>query len=190
MDFAAMNLAACAEYLDRFIGEPIAKLFYAERHMPLELGLRWIEDDADYAFFLDTAYEEPDEPISLYIDHSGDGIADLFNSDNDESGGVTECEEERPSNDKEPVADDPMDIPNGAGIGPELGEDPQVELGEDPQVELNRTNEDEFLGLLCMPTGRDEETDTEEDSEDETCQEPTPISIQKLVGSSKNQFWE
>ncbi|KAL4576609.1 hypothetical protein LXL04_012705 [Taraxacum kok-saghyz] len=60
MDFAAMNLAACVEYLDRFIGEPIEKLFYAERHMPLELGVRWIEDDADYAFFLDTGYEEPD----------------------------------------------------------------------------------------------------------------------------------
>ncbi|KAL4570237.1 hypothetical protein LXL04_025888 [Taraxacum kok-saghyz] len=108
MDFAAMNLAACVEYLDRFIGEPIEKLFYAERHMPLELGVRWIEDDADYAFFLDTGYEEPDLPISMYIDHSGDGIADLFNSDNDESGGVTECEEERPTNDKEPVADDPI----------------------------------------------------------------------------------
>ena len=178
MDFAAMNLAACVEYLDRFIGEPIEKLFYAERHMPLELGVRWIEDDADYALFLDTGYEEPDLPISMYIDHSGDGIADLFNSDNDESGGVTECEEERPTNDKEPVADDPMDIPNDKEP---VADDPPVELGEDPQVELNRTNEDEFLGLLCVPNGRDEETDTEEDSEDETCQEPTPIFNPKIA---------
>ncbi|KAL4562553.1 hypothetical protein LXL04_034760 [Taraxacum kok-saghyz] len=174
MDFAAMDLVACVAYLDRFIGEPIENLFYAERNLPIELGIRWIEDDADYAFFLDTAYEEPGEPISLYIDHSGDRITDLFNTDSEKSGALTNWVEQRPSNDKEPVAEEPV----AAGRNEELELGP--ELGEDPQVELNRTNEDEFLGLLSVPAGRDEETDRNEDSEDEDCQEPTPIFNPKI----------
>ncbi|KAL4561002.1 hypothetical protein LXL04_033161 [Taraxacum kok-saghyz] len=61
---------------------------YSQRHVPFKKGIRFIEDDADYAFFLDTSLEEPLLPISIYLDHSGDGLAELFDSESDGSGNV------------------------------------------------------------------------------------------------------
>ncbi|KAL4591455.1 hypothetical protein LXL04_004421 [Taraxacum kok-saghyz] len=147
MDLTAIDLVAYAEYLERFIGETVEKPFYAQHNRPLEVGIRWIEDDVDYAFFLYTTFEELEEPISLYIAHSGDGLAELYNTDSDESGAVRECDE------------------------------------PDPQVNLNRKNDDDFLGLLYVPAGRNDDTDKSEILRMKHAKNPLPSSITKLVGS-------
>ena len=126
MDFTTMDFAARVEYLEMCIGEPIEKYFYAQHNIPLKVGIRWIEDDADDTFFLNTICEEPHEPISLYNYHSGNGLAELYNTYNEESGVVTECDEPGPTNANEPVAEYPVDHPNDVGMEQEIGEDPQV----------------------------------------------------------------
>ncbi|KAL4590360.1 hypothetical protein LXL04_003289 [Taraxacum kok-saghyz] len=126
MDFTTMDFAARFEYLEMCIGEPIEKYFYAQHNIPLEVGIRWIEDDTDYMFFLNTVFEEPHEPISLYNYHSGDGLDELYNTDNEESGAVTECDEPGPSNENEHVAEDLVEHPNDVGMEQEIGEEPQV----------------------------------------------------------------
>ncbi|KAL4591179.1 hypothetical protein LXL04_004130 [Taraxacum kok-saghyz] len=161
MDFAALDFDACVAYLERFLGEPCEKLYYAERNKPLDIGIRWVEDDVDYALFLDTAYEEPDVPISMYIDHGGDALDDLLNTDSAESGEVTQCEDQRPA----AVVDTPS-------ITADVLEQ---EIGVEPQVQLNKTDDDPFLGKLCVPGGSSDGYEGDEEGEKETGQEPTPI---------------
>ena len=161
MDFAALDFDACVAYLERFLGEPCEKLYYAERNKPLDIGIRWVEDDVDYALFLDTAYEEPDVPISMYIDHGGDALDDLLNTDSDESGEVTQCEDQRSA---------------AVGDTPSITADVlEQEIGVEPQVQLNKTDDDPFLGKLCVPGGSSDGYEGDEEGEEETGQEPTPI---------------
>ncbi|KAL4581477.1 hypothetical protein LXL04_017693 [Taraxacum kok-saghyz] len=149
-----MDFAACVAYLERFLGEPCEKLYYAERNKPLDIGIRWIEDDANYAFFLDTAYEEPDVPISMYIDHGGDALDDLLNTDSDESGEVTQCEEQGSTE---------------VGDTPYITEDVlEQEIGVEPQVQPNKTDDDPFLGKLCVLGGSIDGYEGDEEGEEET----------------------
>ncbi|KAL4559518.1 hypothetical protein LXL04_031658 [Taraxacum kok-saghyz] len=51
MDFPALDFDDFISYLERFTGETFEKVYYSQRHVPFKMGIRYIEDDADYAFF-------------------------------------------------------------------------------------------------------------------------------------------
>ncbi|KAL4579555.1 hypothetical protein LXL04_015706 [Taraxacum kok-saghyz] len=51
---------------------------------PLRRGIRFIEDEVDYAHFINIVYEDLDLPIFIYLDHSGDGLEDCGDSSSDE----------------------------------------------------------------------------------------------------------
>ncbi|KAL4580762.1 hypothetical protein LXL04_016964 [Taraxacum kok-saghyz] len=59
----------CYQLIEDRIGEPVEKLYYCVPGMPLSTGIRWIEDDVDYAFWLDTGEENGE--IAVYADNSG-----------------------------------------------------------------------------------------------------------------------
>ncbi|KAL4578922.1 hypothetical protein LXL04_015054 [Taraxacum kok-saghyz] len=90
IDFAALDFDGFIAFLERYTGETFEKLYYSQRNQPFKSGIRYIEDDVDYVFFLDTTLEEPQVPISTFLDHSGDGLAELFESESDGNGNVTD----------------------------------------------------------------------------------------------------
>lgn len=47
-----------------------------------------IENELDYVHFLDITYEEPEIPISIYLDHIGDVLNDWIDSNNNEIGSI------------------------------------------------------------------------------------------------------
>lgn len=106
VDFAGMNFEGFVFFLQHFFGQDFEKVYYRHRGRPLSTGIRWLENDLDYAFFLDTAYEEPDELISVYLDHSGDGLEDWFDTSTEEEGSVIQGSDnegsEKGEKDKEP----------------------------------------------------------------------------------------
>lgn len=96
IDWAGMNYRECCKFIERTTGVTVVKLYYCIPKKPLSIGIRFIEDDIDYAHFLDTAIEEDENlEISLYVDHIGDAIAVLWDDDmnlvvsEDESGHVS-----------------------------------------------------------------------------------------------------
>ncbi|KAL4579223.1 hypothetical protein LXL04_015361 [Taraxacum kok-saghyz] len=109
----------------------------------------FIEDDADYAYYLDIAYDELEVLISIYFDYSGDLLADLFDIDCDEIGSLTNCEESKPLAARGMPQEEP--IPDAhwfdAGLEDEMIHDDRLDAN------LNTTNDDEFLSKL-FPEGR------------------------------------
>ncbi|KAL4581907.1 hypothetical protein LXL04_006441 [Taraxacum kok-saghyz] len=85
MDFAALEYVEFVEFLLRFTGEVFEKVFYCQRNRPLSRGLRFKEDEKDYAHFIDTAYKDPDFPIAIYLDHSGDGLDEWGETSSDDN---------------------------------------------------------------------------------------------------------
>ncbi|KAL4581649.1 hypothetical protein LXL04_006175 [Taraxacum kok-saghyz] len=85
--------------------EPVEKLYYCVPGMPLSTGIGWIEDDVDYAFWLDTGEENGE--IAVYADNSGMTLDEWWDEDmnlvvsEDESGleddeGATEGGQSQP----------------------------------------------------------------------------------------------
>ncbi|KAL4571327.1 hypothetical protein LXL04_018085 [Taraxacum kok-saghyz] len=183
MDFVGLDYNGCMTFLERFTGEPFEKLFYCLRNRPLSTGIRFIEDDVDYAHFLDTAYEEPENPISIYLDHSGDGLEDWFESSSEENGSVIQGDKSSRKNTSEtpnlgqpgethPV-DDATETPQVCEptTTPNVTEATQTDnvfegqffvdeiVPDDFDVNLNKTVDDPFLSKLCGDELSDEEED-------------------------------
>ncbi|CAI9302980.1 unnamed protein product [Lactuca saligna] len=116
-----------------FIRRPLSytndckKLYYYERGAPLLNGLTPISNEMEYAGFIFDAYGTHGQ-ISLYVDHIGDGINDMFES--------------------EGAHDDHDSCISGGNdeIGPLR--DVIVDFNEEI-VTMNRTCNDEFLTKLC-----------------------------------------
>ncbi|KAL4562077.1 hypothetical protein LXL04_034268 [Taraxacum kok-saghyz] len=100
IDFVAIDLAACIEFLERFIGETCEKLVYSQCNQPLETRI------------------------------SGDGLTDLFDKDSDESGAVTQCDEHGPSAATETLVEDLVPHINDDELEQEIGEEPQIHLNK------------------------------------------------------------
>ncbi|KAL4577023.1 hypothetical protein LXL04_013124 [Taraxacum kok-saghyz] len=148
MDLPALDFEGFVAFLERFIGETFEKLYYSQRNRPFKTGIRYIEDDVDYAMFLDTGFEAPEVPISIYLDHSGDGLAELFDSESDGSGHVTNGEE----SEKDPESGLPEEDQFPDAIRYSAGLEVEIIHDETVDANLNKTNGDEFLSKLC-PVG-------------------------------------
>ncbi|KAL4590516.1 hypothetical protein LXL04_003448 [Taraxacum kok-saghyz] len=144
-------------FLLRFNGEDFEKVFYCLRNRPLSRGLRFIEDEVDYAHFIDTAYENPDLPISIYLDHSGDGLDEWGESSSEENETVIQGE-------KEPVdlgeRAHPAPRQRATAVGGERVADDIVE--DHMTVKLNKTVDDEFLNKLCHDNNNDEKEENDD----------------------------
>ncbi|KAL4564041.1 hypothetical protein LXL04_028091 [Taraxacum kok-saghyz] len=132
MDFVGLDYHGCMRFLERFTREPFEKLFYYLRNRPLA---------TDYAHFLDRTYEEPGTPISVYMDHSGDGLEAWFDSSSDEHGSETPY------------------------VG-QLSETPHMWMNQlklpkcvDHLKHIMYTDDDTFLNKLCANDITDEEED-------------------------------
>ena len=148
MDLPALDFEGFVAFLERFTGETFEKLYYSQRNRPFKTGIRYIEDDVDYAMFLDTGFEAPEDPISIYLDHSGDGLAELFDSESDGSGHVTNGEE----SEKDPEGGLPEEDQFPDAIRYNAGLEDEIIHDETVDANLNKTNGDEFLSKLC-PVG-------------------------------------
>ncbi|KAL4560266.1 hypothetical protein LXL04_032416 [Taraxacum kok-saghyz] len=120
-------------------------------------GLRFIEDELDYAHFIDTTYKDPDLPISIYLDHSGDGLDEWGESSSEENETVIQGE-------KEPVdvgeRAHPAPRQTATGVGGEGVVDDIVE--DHMTIKLNKTVDDEFLDKLCLDDNNDEEEENDD----------------------------
>ncbi|KAL4586919.1 hypothetical protein LXL04_011567 [Taraxacum kok-saghyz] len=149
MDFPALDFEGFVAFLERFTGETFEKLYYSQRNRPFKTGIRYIEDDVDYAMFLDTGFEAPEVPIFIYLHHSGDGLAELFDSESDGSGHVTNGEE----SEKDPEGGLPEEDQFPDAIRYSAGLEDEIIHDETVDAKLNKTNGDEFLSKLCLVGG-------------------------------------
>ncbi|CAH1414773.1 unnamed protein product [Lactuca virosa] len=154
-DFSGMDLHGCCEFLDRFVGEPFEKLYYLARDLTMANGLRVITNEMDYQVFIDVAYQSPERPIDLYLDHIGEGFEDWFDEESDESGSVIKGDDKETAQgipDREPA------YMFDAGL--------DDEINGKYCTPLNKTKDDEFLNKLC-PEGREEKKIEEIDNSEE-----------------------
>ena len=160
VDFEHMDLEAFSTYLEGFVHRGFEKIFYCLRDRPLSTGIRFIEDEADYAHFLDEAYEEPERPISVYLDHDGDGLNDWVETSTDTHGSVIQSEKRGDP----AVESQGQGQGDGEGQGQGEGSQGQGEGGQG-NVNLNNPEDQEFLNNLIPddPTYHPEDDEEEED---------------------------
>jgi len=153
-DFAGLTYAECVTWLETFIREDCKHLYYCEPDKSMVEGIRRIECDIDYTGFIFYAYGT-DGSISLFVDHKGGGIENLFNgedSDHDESG----------KEDSDIVEGDNGDL-----------RDVHVDYTE-AEVNMNITFNDEFLSKLCGQVEEEDNNDEQVDDGD-VCQQRRQI---------------
>lgn len=165
-DFAAMNLHACGSWLERFTGSPCEGLFYCIPNKPLSTGIRPIENDLDYAQFLDEATEayESNMVISLYMDHTGSGLEEWFDEDmnlvlspegEDE---VVDKEDEVVDKEDEVVDQGDVGVQKEAVVEEEFPNFKDLDdwIGEEEVPKMNKTCDDQFLGKMCSEETHEE----------------------------------
>ncbi|CAH1437918.1 unnamed protein product [Lactuca virosa] len=178
-DFSRMDLHGCCEFLERFVGEPLEKLYYSARDQTMANGLTVIANEMDYQLFIDVAYQAPEKPIDMYLDHIGEGFEDWFDEESDESGSVIQGDNKEPSQG--------IHNPEPAYMFDVGLED---EINGEYCTPLNKTKDDEFLNKLCPEGGEEkmfEEMDNSEELDNDVLEEHHIFNPQ-VFPSGLNQF--
>ena len=169
-DFAGMDLDEFATFLERFVGTGFQKIFYCQRDRPLSTGIRFIEDDLDYAHWLDEAYEEPERPISIYLDHDGDGLNDWVETSTDSHGSVIQSERRPDAEGDSHGQGEGQGEEQGQGQG-QGGQQGQGEGAGQRNVNLNTPEDEAFLNKLVPDDPTYDPADDEEE-DDELLEQP------------------
>ncbi|CAH1448761.1 unnamed protein product [Lactuca virosa] len=105
-------------------------------------------------FFIDVAYQAPERPIDMYLDHIGEGFEDWLDEESDKSSSVIQ------GDDKEPSQGTPDPEPTYmfyAGL--------EDEINWEEYTPLNKTNDDECLNKLCLEGGKQKKVEEMNNSE-------------------------
>ncbi|KAL4560686.1 hypothetical protein LXL04_032839 [Taraxacum kok-saghyz] len=169
--WAGMTVQECYQLIEDRTGEPVEKLYYCVPGMPLSTGIRWIEDDVDYAFWLDTGEENGE--IAVYADNSGMTLDEWWDEDmnlvvsEDESGleddeGATEGGQSQPQGGN----GNGHSQPQGGNVnGQSQPQGPVDEIEHDDIIHMDKTKDDAFLSKLCPSAVDNDGNNSESDEE-------------------------
>ena len=169
--WAGMTVQQCYQLIEDRTGEPVEKLYYCVPGMPLSTGIRWIEDDVDYAFFLDTGEENGE--IAVYADNSGMALDEWWDEDmnlvvsEDESGleddeGANEGGQSQPQGGN---VNGQSQSEGGNGNGQSQPQGPVDEIEHDDIIPMDKTKDDAFLSKLCPSAIDNDGNNSESDDE-------------------------
>ncbi|CAI9285633.1 unnamed protein product [Lactuca saligna] len=146
-DFSGMAHSECITFLECFMQLDCKKLYYSEPGAPLLSVCMLISNEMEYAGFIFDAYGTNGQ-ISIYVDHIGDGIDDMFGSERGD--------------------DDHDSCISGWDGGIGTLRDVIMDFNEEI-VAMNKTCKDEFLNKLCAKEeGGQEDTNYDVEDEDES----------------------
>ncbi|CAI9276928.1 unnamed protein product [Lactuca saligna] len=83
-EFLGMNFSDCVTFLERFLGDRYAKMYFLYPNKPLHNGIRKIDCDTKYAEFIHVSYAIRGGNASLFIDLFDDELEGWFVSSENE----------------------------------------------------------------------------------------------------------
>ncbi|KAL4559625.1 hypothetical protein LXL04_031768 [Taraxacum kok-saghyz] len=180
--WAGMTVQECYQLIEDRTDEPVEKLYYCVPGMPLSTGIRWIDYDVDYAFWLDTGEENGE--IAVYADNSGMALDEWWDEDmnlavsEDESGleddeGATEGGQSQPQGGNGNGQSQPQggnrngqsQSQGGNGNGQSQPQGPVDEIEHDDIIPMDKTKDDAFLSKLCPSAVDNDGNNSESDEE-------------------------